>query len=251
MIDKIKNVAIVALVVLALVVAWGAWRYFSAWSGAEAKAAAAETAKKALEEERTKLLANVADLTAEQLKRDALIDGDKKKISDFEQQIVSLNQELVRANQTKLEETADQTIAKDFMTAFGLTEANVKVVRYTEVAPRSGRTFTNSFLAIPVDVAKLPTISKNTEVACKAEVGLRENIDALKDDINTLTLQKLDLERQKAQAWSEGYDKAYTMYVDINKLYVDLLKSPPKVDLGPRWLALVGGLLGGAALCKL
>jgi hypothetical protein len=39
--------------------------------------------------------------------------------------------------------------------------------------------------------------------------------------------------------------------VDINKLYVELLTTPPKVSIGPAWLQFLGGLAGGALICNL
>lgn len=247
MLAKTKNVALGALV---LVVALFVWRYATAWSGADKKIADAEAKMRMAEAERDALQKKTDDLTKQQEAKDKEIQKAEAEIADKKTQIDELKRNLEVANQQLVVETADQEIADNYKKAFGLTDRNVKIISYKEPTA-SGRLFTNVFLAMPVDIAKLAVISKNNEAACKEEVGLREQISDLDNQVKDLTNQKLDLERQKTQAWSDGYQKAYQMYVDVNKLYVDLLHAPPKVNFAPRWMQLAGGLVAGAALCRL
>ena len=234
---------------LLLIVLVAGWQYFSTWRNLQEKIDAAEAAMETLNENKRNLENRVAELSARQAELDRQIADKDAAIAANEQTIRDLRAELEVANDKAVTETDEQEIADDFREAFELTEANAKVIRYAEETP-SGRLFTNTFLALPVDVAKLAIIARNNEVACEQEVELRVDIDNLRKDIDRLQTENLDLERQKTQAWSEGYQEAYSMYVDINELYVDLLKTPPKVNVGPAWLQFLGGLAGGALICN-
>ncbi|MEP7766357.1 hypothetical protein, partial [Sanguibacter sp. 26GB23] len=61
----------------------------------------------------------------------------------------------------------------------------------------------------------------------------------------------LKLEQEKSMAYSKGYESAFAMYLEVNKLYIDLLKSPPKVDLAPSWWQVTLGAIGGVLICTL
>jgi hypothetical protein len=48
----------------------------------------------------------------------------------------------------------------------------------------------------------------------------------------------------------QAYDEAYASFETMHKNYVELLKSPPKVDLAPKWLQIIGGMAVGGLLCN-
>ena len=238
MLDTIKTV-VIGVLLLGLVA--GGVSYYKAWHGAQDKINKAQT-------ETVELKANVAALNKKQEKLDAEISDKKTEISQYNADIATLKGDLKVADQKIAVETDEQTIANDFKHAYELTDKNVKTILLPETTS-SGRIFHNKFLAMPIDVSKLMIQTKNNAVACDKEVVLKDQISALSASILTLTTQKLDLEREKAQAWSEGYDKAFSMYESINTSYIDLLKAPPKVNLAPKWLQILGGFASGAALC--
>lgn len=243
-ISSTKNIIIG---ILLLIVATVSWQYFNAWTDLKAKIKHAEDQMQQLETSNQNLQVEVSDLSSQQEELNKEILENKNKVQVFQDKIGSLNSELVIANKKVVSMSDDQAIADSFKEAFDLTDANVKVITYAEPTP-SGRLFKNTFLAMPIDIAKLPITSKNTESACLAEVAYRKQIEGLQSAINKLTNDKLDLEREKAQAWSSGYDEAYGMYVEINGLYLELLRAPPKVEFGSSWMQIVGGLSACALL---
>jgi len=245
MLDTIKTV-VIGVLLLGLVA--GGVSYYKAWHGAQDKINKAQEALKKAQTETVELKANVAALNKKQEKLDAEISDKKTEISQYNADIATLKGDLKVADQKIAVETDEQTIANDFKHAYELTDKNVKTILLPETTS-SGRIFHNKFLAMPIDVSKLMIQTKNNAVACDKEVVLKDQISALSASILTLTTQKLDLEREKAQAWSEGYDKAFSMYESINTSYIDLLKAPPKVNLAPKWLQILGGFASGAALC--
>jgi predicted nucleic acid-binding Zn-ribbon protein len=245
MLETIKTV-LMGVLVVALVA--GGVSYYKAWHGAQDKINKAQEALEIAQTETLELKANVAALTEEQEKLDAEISDKKTQISQYNADIATLKDDLKVANQKIAVETDEQTIANDFKRAYELTDRNVKIILLPETTS-SGKIFKNKFLAMPIDVSKLMTQTKNNAVACGEEVVLKDQISALTADILTLTNEKLDLEREKTQAWSEGYYKAFSMYESINTSYINLLKAPPKVNLAPKWLQVLGGFASGLALC--
>ncbi|MBA6304207.1 hypothetical protein [Colwellia sp. MB02u-14] len=245
MLDTIKTVV---MGVLLLVLIVGGVSYYKAWHGAQDKINKAQEALDKAQTETVELKANVVVLTKEQEILAAEISDKKTEISQYVADIATLKDDLNVANQKIAVETDEQTIANDFKHAYELTDKNVKIILLPETTS-SGRIFHNKFLAMPIDVSKLMTQTKNNAVACDEEVVLKDQISALTASILTLTNEKLDLEREKAQAWSEGYYKAFSMYESINTSYINLLKAPPKVSLVPEWLQILGGFVSGVALC--
>jgi chromosome segregation ATPase len=159
-------------------------------------------AQEALEKAQTEVVeleANVAALTKRQEKLDTEISDKKSEIGQYNPDIAILKDDLKVANQKIAVETDEQTIANDFKRAYKLTDKNVKTILLPETAS-SGRIFHNKFLVMPIDVSKLMTQTKNNAVACDEEVVLKDQISVLNASILTLTNEKLDLEREKAQA---------------------------------------------------
>lgn len=75
------------------------------------------------------------------------------------------------------------------------------------------------------------------------------SVDSLQRKVNALTLDVLNLEREKSAAYKSGYDEAYSKYEELNKAYIDLLKKPPSVELGlPAWGTILGSAGAGFVL---
>jgi hypothetical protein len=73
----------------------------------------------------------------------------------------------------------------------------------------------------------------------------------LQDTVIHLEKRIAGLESEKAMAFRNGYDSAYTLYTGLNEKYVKLLENP-RIDMGfAGWLPVAGGValgvIGGVA----
>lgn len=243
--ETIKNWA---LVILIIIVAVGGYQYAKVWNDAKEKIAAAEKQQADMQAEKAQLEDKVASLTAKQDELDKKIASQQTQIGQYESEIADIKEKLIAANKLTIAEVDEQSIADNFKKTYGLED--VKGIRLVKIPPAEGG-FKITSLVLPIDYIKLAVTAKNSQRACEQQAELQDKIIGLNQEINQLTNEKLVLEQQKTQAYSEGYEKAFAMYLEVNKLYIDLLKAPPKVDLAPNWLQIAGGFLTGGLLCAL
>lgn len=243
--EMIKNIAIG---MLAIVVVFGIYQYINVWKDAVEKIAVAEQKQQEMEAGKAKLEQDIADLTAKQGELDTQIEQQKNEITGYEAKIAKIQEDLAKANKGAIAEVNEQSIADNFKKTYALEK--IKGIRVVKIPPEGGG-FKIPSLVVPIDYVKLAVTAKNSQLACEKQAELKDKIIDLNNQINDLVNEKLILEQQKTQAYSEGYEKAFAMYLEVNKLYIDLLKAPPKVDLTPSWLQVAGGVLAGGLLCVL
>ncbi|MBF8293919.1 MAG: hypothetical protein HW389_464 [Bacteroidetes bacterium] len=111
------------------------------------------------------------------------------------------------------------------------------------------------YLGIPVWFIETSLIAEINAENYKKQRDKLIVIDSLQGETIALKDTVLALEREKAQAYKHGYDDAYAKYEGLNVKYIELLKTPPSVNLGmPAWGTILGsttvGVLIGTQLKK-
>lgn len=233
--------------VLFLVVSIGAYQYFNLWNDAKAKIEAAETKQTEVEQANVKLEKDVADLTKLQTKLDTQMKSKQSEITQHEATIKKLQDDLEIAKKATIVEIDEQAIANEFKKIYGVED--VALIRLIKVPMSNG--WPVKSLVIPIDYIKRTITAKKSEITCKAQFGLQRKITTLHEKINSLQMEKFELEKEKTQAYANGYKEAFNMYIETNKLYLELLKAPPKIDFTPNWLQVGLGVLTGGLICGL
>ena len=245
--ETLKNTAFILGIVI---VASLGYRYYEAYKDAAQKIATAEAQEAQMRDDNQKLQQKVSELNAKQQVLEEQISGKEKEIQDHLATIDKISKELKAANFQTIAETSEQAIADNFKKAYHELKDN-KDIKIVNVPIKPNSTWKHPVLQIPIDYVKLTITAKDTKDACLKQSALKDEVIGLNNSIRDLQNQNLSLEKEKSNAYKEGYDKAFAMYLDVNEKYIELLKVPPKIDFAPSWLEIAGGLAGGVALCAL
>jgi hypothetical protein len=242
--DKLKNILIM---VLSLIIIIGGYFYYTTWHNAKQKIAKAQSQQAALIGEKGQLTERVAALSAKQQSLEQEIVGHTQSINAYQLEIKGIQDKLEQANKKTIAEYDDQSIAQSFKETYQLDEKSIQIIQI----PIAGSPWKERVMTLPIDYVKLTVTAHDSKVACQQQSEFKTKIIDLNHQIDALQAQNLKLEKDKSMAYSQGYEQAFTMYIEVNKLYIDLLKSPPKVDLAPSWLQVTLGAIGGALICTL
>lgn len=241
--NSIKDIAFGILILMAVVLGY---QYWAVWKDALEKAEAAEVQQKQMEQENVVLQNKVANLTDQQTQLSSQVQEKEQTIKDYEAKIAAIEKELQVTKKQTIVEIDEQIIANDFKKAFNLEAIpTIRVIN----APMPGDGWKITSLVMPIEYAKLATNAQSSLVACQAQTELKDKINSLNTIIKDLKDQTLVLEEQKSRAYAEGYEKAFTLYKEVNEQYIDLLRTPPKADLSINWLGILGGIATGGLLC--
>jgi len=234
--------------ILLVVIGVGGFQYYQTWQDLSAKIATAEQKEQDMRTTNAQLQANVAKYSAKQKQLEAAVDRKEKEIQTHLQKIDKIEKQLEQTNRQTIATVDEQQIANEFKKAYNLEgQQNIKVVK----VPVPGSPWKEKVLQLPVDYIKKTITAKDSKIACQQQSALKDQVIGLNGDILDLQKQNLALEKQKTAEYQRGYDKAFALYIETNKLYLELLKTPPKVDVTPSWLEMTGGFLGGIFLCAL
>ena len=242
--DKLKNIIIIALSLILII---GGYFYYATWQDAKQKIAKAESQQAALIAEKGQLTERVAELSVQQQSLEKKIVGHEQSISTYQLEIKEIEDKLTQANKKTIAEYDDQSIAQGFKETYQLDEKSIQIIQI----PIAGSPWKERVMTLPIDYVKLTVTAYNSKVACQEQSELKTKIIDLNQRIDVLQAQNLKLEQEKSMAYSKGYESAFAMYLEVNKLYIDLLKSPPKVDLAPSWWQVTLGAIGGVLICTL
>lgn len=241
--NSIKDIVFGILILMIVVLGY---QYWAVWKDALEKAEAAEVQQQKMVQENVVLQDTVAKLTEQQSQLSSQVEEKEQTIKDYEAKIAKIEEELIVTKKQTIIETDEQIIANDFKKAFNLEKiSTIRVIN----APPPGDGWRITSLVMPIEYAKLATNAKTGLVACQAQTELKDKINNLNRVIKDLKDQTLVLEEQKARAYEEGYDKAFSLYKEVNEQYIDLLRTPPKADLSINWLGILGGIATGGLLC--
>ena len=210
-----QSVKLIISLVVAAIVLFAAWQTYMSWSGLKEELAAAEQSRDEAITERDDLLTRSKAYEDARAKLQASIDTKDAQIKEHEGRIVQLQGELESANKKVARTIDEQEIADLFRTAYDETRDNVKVVSLPEVTG-SGRVFRNTFLAVPIDLAKAQIDAKNAETSCFAQMEEKDAILGLHADIRSLQNEQLGLYRREVLDWREGYGTLYDRFVTTN-----------------------------------
>ena len=244
---------------LTLAVTLGVYQYFTVWGDAQEKLAEAERQKEQLVESRHQLNMKVAALELKETTLEAQIESQQKDIEDRETKIAELQLEFETRTFYTLKTVSEQAIAEEFKKAFELDDAAIQVHQFPVVDPLNGKplktpqgnTVMEPLLAVPVDYIKLSVIEKSKAATCAEQLTLQEQITGLERQNVELTREIADLRQEQAREFAKAYEEAYKSFQTIHQNYVALLNAPPKVDLAPRWVQLLGGFVGGLVICSI
>lgn len=233
---------------MVLIIVVGGYQYYQTYKDAQVKIEQAQAREKTLKDDKVALTQKIGELGKQQEKLNAQIKGKEQEIKTHLAKIDEISQKLKQTNRNTVAAVSEQVIADDFKKAYKLEgKENIKVIQ----APIAGSNWKEKVLQVPIDYVKLTITAKASQAACEQQSQLKDQVIGLKNDMYQLQTKNLQLEQEKTKAYGNGYEKAFNMYLETNKLYLDLLKAPPKVDLTPSWLEVAGGILGGLALCAI
>lgn len=248
------------VIVLALaVIGVGIYQYLHVWSDLEGKLAEANRLNKDLENSRAELNASVTNLDRQEQSLHKEIAAKDQSVAKLETDIKNLQEQFRLVRNATLGIIDEQKIAHSFKQKYGFQDESIKVRSFPIYDPVSGDILLNQqgkpivepYLTVPIDYIKESNLAKDESTTCKEQQKLRENITTLEREKAQLVGTVAELKEEKAQAYLKAYEEAYSSFSTIHKNYVDLLNAPPKVEITPSWLQLMGGFLGGVIICKL
>ncbi len=256
MTDSIKSIVLLVLVITAGVIAY---QYFSVWSHLEEMLELANQQKATLVESRDELNIKVTNLEAKEQFLLTEISTKQTQIETHQKHIEKLDAQFKKATLGTLSLVDEQVIAEEFMAIYDYKDSGIKVREFPIVDPvtgqilknRQGKDVTEPYLTIPIDYIKETVLAKVEVKTCQEQKSLLVTISGLKQEKLQLFSEITQLKEEKARNFAQAYEEAYASFSTIHQNYVDLLNTPPKVDLAPKWLQLVGGLVGGVFLCSL
>jgi predicted nucleotide-binding protein (sugar kinase/HSP70/actin superfamily) len=104
------------------------------------------------------------------------------------------------------------------------------------------------YLLVPLWFSETFIIDHQNSESYKQQVSRFVEIDSLHQQVSVLKDSLFVLEREKAEAFENGYNEAYSRYEDINEKYINLLEQPPSIELGiPKW-GIIGASVGAGVL---
>lgn len=205
-----------------------------------------ENEKRELQDDRQELLKKVSALTEAQQKLEVQVKGLNEQIGARETRIKELEKARAEAQLTvrKLDQP-DQLKAKLKETFPEMAASQWGVTRLHD----EQNNVDIDYLVVPLWFSETFVIDHQNSLSYQAQLDLSKEVSALKSNVITLTNQNLALEKEKSSAFEAGYNKAFTLYMDLNDKYTTLLKQPPKVEFKPPGLvSTLGGLAAGLIL---
>ncbi|HZF28924.1 MAG TPA: hypothetical protein VE907_07390 [Gammaproteobacteria bacterium] len=254
MLNNIKDLAVFVLIV---VVGIGVYQYFNSWGDLQKRLDAANTARDNVERTAARLQDTNTRLDEEKQGLSKQLTTVAVQIEQRDTRIAALETNLKSLNFGNLANTSMQATANEFIRAFELPSANISVRDFPMLDPQTfevrtssaGTPITQPFLVLPVPYIKLAIEARNTVITREQQLALTNQIRGLQDERDELNKKIIALEEDRNKAVMEAYNEAYATFETIHKNYVELLNSPPKVDVAPKWLQLLGGVALGAILC--
>jgi outer membrane murein-binding lipoprotein Lpp len=239
---------LIAVVLFAVAVA-GALSYITSRYIDKAEIERAQSEVQALRDERTELLRQVAEKTAEQERLAAQVAERESKIVELRTQVDKLEEERQATQWNIRSLTAEEDQQRLMIAAFPEVAGAMRV---GDVHDDENDVDIRYFM-VPFAFAGLFIEEHENAANYKSQAEKLRLVDGLQEQVKTLNGQVLQLEREKAEAYKTGYDSAFTKYEDINERYIALLKEPPKVEFKvPRWqtfaLCTVAGIALGAQI---
>ena len=199
----------------------------------------AQTEMQALKQQHAELQVKVAGLTQQQKTFNAEIEKKNEEIKANQEKIAKLETER-NENQLQVRKlrTEDQLENKFLQTYPQVAHAaNVGVSQIKDA--KTGITL--PYLVLPAWFAETFISEHQTKETLAKEVAQFQQNEKLYGNVIELKNKVLVLEEEKTAAYQKGYDIAFARYEDINQKYIELLKTPPKVEFkAPTKLAMLG-----------
>lgn len=105
------------------------------------------------------------------------------------------------------------------------------------------------YILIPLWFAETFIIDNQNSLSFEKQVNLLNSVDSLQQEMVVLKDSLFVLEKQKAEAYKNGYTDAFSKYEALNEDYVQLLQKPPSIEWGlPKWGVVAAGVGGGILL---
>lgn len=207
----------------------------------------AQTEMQQLKQERTDLLQKVANLTQQQQSLNAEIEAQNSLIKENQEKIAQLEKERA-SNQLAVRKlrTEDQ-LENAFLQTYPQV-ANAANVGITQITDEKTH-IKLPYLVVPAWFSETFVIEHQSNESRGKQIAEYQQNENLYGSVIDLKNKVLNLEEEKTNAYQNGYDKAYASYEDINQKYIDLLKTPPKVEFkAPNTWALLGCSALGVAI---
>jgi hypothetical protein len=199
----------------------------------------------ALTQQKDQLTALVNTLDEEQFKLEKEVEEKNKKISSNKLTIASLEKERLDNRWKVRSLRSENELEKSFALAFPQV-INAKNFGIVKMPIKEGSPITLPYYVIPAWFSETFIIEHNHMLLYAEEIKQFKANEALYGNVIELKESVVQLQSEKAAAYQDGYDNAFTKYEQLNQDYIDLLKTPPSVEIkAPSlWPAIGGALLG-------
>lgn len=194
-----------------------------------------------LKNQRTELLALVAQKDSAQKVLEAKVTDLKTKVEQKQAEVDSLerNRQVAQLNVRKLETTND--LENQLMETYPQIKESM---RRTKVPVEGLPGISLEYWSVPFRFAETFLIEHQNSENYKNQRDKLKDVTSMQDKIIGMTEKITALEKEKSAAYKEGYDSAYVKYMDVNEKYLKLLNSPPTVEFG---LPQIGAIAIGTA----
>lgn len=224
--------AVVVAIILALTVA-------HLWTrlGAEAAIARAETEARMLSEQRDSILSIVARNDSLQRELSLVRTSLEAEADVLRDRIAMLESERVETQLTiRRLRRSDELQARFASTFPEMAASNWGVTEVVDEVEGVGI----EYLMVPLWFSETFLIDHENAEAYRAQTESYASLVGVQDRVVVLQDSVISLERQSRDAYQLGYDNAFTLYQNLNREHIDLLRQP-RISLG-----IPGGLLTAA-----
>lgn len=247
MLKKLAIAAVVFVVVLMVILSFITAKYID-----KEEIFRVTKEREQLQNQRTELLALVAQKDSSQKVLEAKVIDLETKVEQKQAEVESLerSRQVAQLNVRKLEITND--LEDQLMETYPQIKESM---RRTEVPVEGLTGITLEYWSVPFRFAETFLIEhqnsenyENQRDKLKEVTTMQEKIIGMKEKINVL-------EKEKSEAYKKGYDSAYVKYLDVNEKYLKLLNNPPTVEFGLPQIGAVAigtaaGFVSGVAIGK-
>lgn len=205
--------------------------------GSEAAIARAETEARMLSEQRDSILSIVAQNDSLQRELGAVRTGLEAEADELRQRIASLEIDRVENQLTVRRLRRTDALQARFASTFPeVAASNWGVTEVIDEEEGIGI----EYLMVPAWFTETFLIDHQNSKAYEAQVESFASLSGVQDRVIQLQDSVFALERQSRDAYQTGYDNAFTLYQNLNREHINLLRQP-RISLG-----IPGGILTAA-----
>ncbi|MGE5860621.1 MAG: hypothetical protein ACM34J_08700, partial [Ignavibacteria bacterium] len=203
-----------------------------------------------LQNQRIELLALVSKKDSIQKVLEEKVADLKSEVEQKEAEVESLekSRQIAQLNVRKLETANDLEI--QLMETYPQVKESMRRI---EVPVKGLAGVTLEYWSVPFRFSETFLIEHQNSENYKNQRDRLKDVTSMQEKIIVMTEKITVLEKEKSEAYKNGYDSAYVKYMDVNEKYLKLLNNPPTVEFGLPQIGAIAigtavGFAGGVAL---